>query len=129
MRQDRYAWLEGNIRPGITWKWAETAEPMMAGCMAQPIRAVTAKKSGATVVAANLTPGLPCREELPARHDRARPKLDRQDGSNAARFLDVFTTAPFAASKAAIVVFSRHFAKEFGPRTACASTASPPRQS
>jgi len=26
-------WLKGNIRPAITWKWAETAEPMMAGRM------------------------------------------------------------------------------------------------
>ena len=27
-------WLEGNIRPAITWKWAETAESMMADRMA-----------------------------------------------------------------------------------------------
>src|SRR5207244_8652192 len=30
-------WLEGNIRPAITWKWAETAEPMMADRMANSI--------------------------------------------------------------------------------------------
>ena len=30
-------WLEGNIRPAITWKWAETAEEMMADKMAQSI--------------------------------------------------------------------------------------------
>jgi Xaa-Pro aminopeptidase len=30
-------WLKGNIRPAITWKWAETAEPMMARRMAQSI--------------------------------------------------------------------------------------------
>jgi Xaa-Pro aminopeptidase len=30
-------WLKGNIRPAITWKWAETAEPMMAGKMANSI--------------------------------------------------------------------------------------------
>jgi Xaa-Pro aminopeptidase len=30
-------WLEGNIRPAITWKWAETAEEMMAGRMAQSV--------------------------------------------------------------------------------------------
>jgi Xaa-Pro aminopeptidase len=31
-------WLKpGNIRPAITWKWAETAEPMMADRMAQSI--------------------------------------------------------------------------------------------
>ena len=26
-------WLNGNIRPAITWKWAETAEQMMADKM------------------------------------------------------------------------------------------------
>jgi len=30
-------WLNGNIRPAITWKWAETAEPMMADRMAQSV--------------------------------------------------------------------------------------------
>jgi Xaa-Pro aminopeptidase len=30
-------WLEGNIRPAITWKWAETAEEMMADKMAASI--------------------------------------------------------------------------------------------
>ncbi|HEY8684051.1 MAG TPA: Xaa-Pro peptidase family protein [Chloroflexota bacterium] len=30
-------WLKGNIRPAITWKWAETAESMMADRMAQSI--------------------------------------------------------------------------------------------
>ncbi len=30
-------WLEGNIRPAITWKWAETAEEMMAEKMANSI--------------------------------------------------------------------------------------------
>ena len=30
-------WLGGNIRPAITWKWAETAEPMMAEKMARSI--------------------------------------------------------------------------------------------
>ncbi len=30
-------WLAGNIRPAITWKWAETAEQMMADKMAQSI--------------------------------------------------------------------------------------------
>src|SRR5579859_733728 len=33
-------WLEGNIRPAITWKWSETAETMMADRMAQSIVAV-----------------------------------------------------------------------------------------
>jgi len=33
-------WLEGNIRPAITWKWSETAESMMADRMAQSILAV-----------------------------------------------------------------------------------------
>lgn len=30
-------WLGGNIRPAITWKWAETAEPMMAAKMARSV--------------------------------------------------------------------------------------------
>ena len=30
-------WLNGNIRPAITWKWAETAEEMMADKMADSI--------------------------------------------------------------------------------------------
>ncbi|HVB76947.1 MAG TPA: Xaa-Pro peptidase family protein [Candidatus Nitrosotalea sp.] len=30
-------WLKGNIRPAITWKWAETAEPMMAAKMADSV--------------------------------------------------------------------------------------------
>ena len=30
-------WLKGNIRPAITWKWAETAESFMADKMAQPV--------------------------------------------------------------------------------------------
>jgi Xaa-Pro aminopeptidase len=33
-------WLEGNIRPAITWKWAETAEPMMADRMVASIMRV-----------------------------------------------------------------------------------------
>src|SRR5262249_25032075 len=30
-------WLNGNIRPAITWKWAETAEQMMAEKMANSV--------------------------------------------------------------------------------------------
>src|SRR3954447_19417802 len=30
-------WLDGNIRPAITWKWAETAEAMMAEKMARSV--------------------------------------------------------------------------------------------
>ncbi len=30
-------WLNGNIRPAITWKWAETAEQMMADKMVQSV--------------------------------------------------------------------------------------------
>ena len=33
-------WLEGRIRPAITWKWSETAETMMADKMVQSIVAV-----------------------------------------------------------------------------------------
>ncbi|MBI1724180.1 MAG: aminopeptidase P family N-terminal domain-containing protein, partial [Candidatus Tectomicrobia bacterium] len=30
-------WLEGNIRPAITWKWSETAEQMMVNRMADSV--------------------------------------------------------------------------------------------
>src|SRR3712207_8592835 len=30
-------WLDGNIRPAITWKWAETAEQMMADKMVRSV--------------------------------------------------------------------------------------------
>ena len=30
-------WLNGNIRPAITWKWAETAEEMMVGRMVDSV--------------------------------------------------------------------------------------------
>lgn len=33
-------WLQGNIRPAITWKWAETAEEMMADRMVASIHRV-----------------------------------------------------------------------------------------
>lgn len=33
-------WLKGNIRPAITWKWSETAEPMMADRMVESIMKV-----------------------------------------------------------------------------------------
>ena len=37
-------WLQGNIRPAITWKWAETAEKMMAEKMANSILDVLKEK-------------------------------------------------------------------------------------
>ncbi|HEX2124958.1 MAG TPA: aminopeptidase P family N-terminal domain-containing protein, partial [Thermoleophilaceae bacterium] len=30
-------WLDGNIRPAFTWRWAEGAEPMMVGRMADSV--------------------------------------------------------------------------------------------
>jgi Xaa-Pro aminopeptidase len=33
-------WLNGNIRPAITWKWAETAEQMMADKMVRSVKDV-----------------------------------------------------------------------------------------
>ncbi len=30
-------WMEGRVRPAITWKWSEGAEPMMAGRMADSV--------------------------------------------------------------------------------------------
>jgi Xaa-Pro aminopeptidase len=49
-------WLKGNIRPAITWKWAETAEEMMADRMVESVyrvleeNGVTKEKIGLDMV-------------------------------------------------------------------------------
>jgi 3-oxoacyl-[acyl-carrier protein] reductase len=62
---------------------------------------------------------------LPGMIDRRRGSIVTM-ASNAARYLDILTTASYAASKAAVVMFSRHVAKEvgqFGIRVNCMAPA------
>jgi 3-oxoacyl-[acyl-carrier protein] reductase len=67
------------------------------------------------VVHANLTTTfLSVKSFLPGMIERRRGSIVTM-ASNAARVLDILTTAPYAASKAAIVMFTRHVAKEVGP--------------
>jgi len=78
------------------------------------------------VVDANLTTTfLAVKSFLPGMIERRRGSIVTM-ASNAARFLDILTTAPYAASKAAIVMFSRHVAKEvgqYGVRVNCIAPA------
>ena len=48
-------WLNGNIRPAITWKWAETAESFMAAKMAQSVVDVL-KEHGSRASGSGSTP-------------------------------------------------------------------------
>jgi 3-oxoacyl-[acyl-carrier protein] reductase len=67
-----------------------------------------------SVIDANLTTTfLAVKSFLPGMIDRRRGSIVTM-ASNAARFLDILTTAPYAASKAAVIMFSRHVAKEVG---------------
>jgi 3-oxoacyl-[acyl-carrier protein] reductase len=67
------------------------------------------------VVDANLTTTfLTVKSFLPGMIQRRRGSIITM-ASNAARFLDILTTAPYAAAKAGIMMFSRHVAKEVGP--------------
>ena len=66
------------------------------------------------VIEGNLTTTfLTVKSFLPGMIDRKRGSIVTM-ASNAARFLDILTTAPYAASKAGIIMFSRHVAKEVG---------------
>ena len=68
-----------------------------------------------SVIDANLTTTfLAVKSFLPGMIERRRGSIVTM-ASNAARFLDILTTAPYAAAKAGIVMFSRHVAKEVGP--------------
>lgn len=67
-----------------------------------------------SVVDSNLTVTfLAVRSFLPGMIERRRGSIVTM-ASNAARFLDILTTAPYAAAKAGIMMFSRHVAKEVG---------------
>jgi 3-oxoacyl-[acyl-carrier protein] reductase len=68
-----------------------------------------------SVIEANLTTTfLAVRSFLPGMIERRRGSIVTM-ASNAARVLDILTTAPYAAAKAGIMMFSRHVAKEVGP--------------
>lgn len=67
------------------------------------------------VISSNLTSTfLTCKAFLPGMMERGRGAIVTM-ASNAARNLDVTLTASYAASKAGIVMFTRHVAKEVGP--------------
>jgi 3-oxoacyl-[acyl-carrier protein] reductase len=67
-----------------------------------------------SVIDANLTTTfLAVKSFLPGMIERRRGSIVTM-ASNAARFLDILTTAPYAASKAGVIMFSRHVAKEVG---------------
>jgi 3-oxoacyl-[acyl-carrier protein] reductase len=66
------------------------------------------------VIDSNLTATfLTVKSFLPGMLERRRGSIVTM-ASNAARFLDILTTASYAAAKAGIVMFSRHVAKEVG---------------
>lgn len=67
------------------------------------------------VIDSNLTSTFfTCKAFLPGMIERRRGTIVTM-ASNSARFLDITLTASYAAAKAAIVMFTRHVAKEMGP--------------
>jgi 3-oxoacyl-[acyl-carrier protein] reductase len=78
------------------------------------------------VVEGNLTTTfLSIKSFLPGMIDRRRGSIITM-ASNAARFLDILTTASYAAAKGAVVTLSRHVAKEvgqYGVRVNCIAPA------
>jgi 3-oxoacyl-[acyl-carrier protein] reductase len=86
----------------------------------------TSEEEWRSVIDANLTTTfLAVKSFLPGMIERRRGSIVTM-ASNAARFLDILTTAPYAAAKAAIVTFSRHVAKEvgqYGVRVNCVAPA------
>ena len=68
------------------------------------------------VIESNLTSTfLTCKAFLPGMLERRRGAIVTM-ASNGGRFLDIPLTASYAAAKAGIVMFTRHVAKEVGPR-------------
>jgi len=68
------------------------------------------------VIESNLTSTfLTCKSFLPGMLERRRGAIVTM-ASNGGRFLDIPLTASYAAAKAGIVMFTRHVAKEVGPR-------------
>jgi 3-oxoacyl-[acyl-carrier protein] reductase len=78
------------------------------------------------VIDSNLTATfLTVKSFLPGMIERRRGAIVTM-ASNAARFLDILTTASYAASKAGIAMFTRHVAKEvgaYGVRVNCVAPA------
>jgi len=80
-----------------------------------PIQDIT-EEEWRFVVESNLTSTfLTCKAFLPGMLERRRGAIVTM-ASNAGRLLDIPLTASYAAAKAGIVMFSRHVAKEVGPR-------------
>jgi 3-oxoacyl-[acyl-carrier protein] reductase len=79
-----------------------------------------------SVIDSNLTATfLTVKSFLPGMLERKRGSIVTM-ASNAARFLDILTTASYAAAKAGIVMLSRHVAKEvgqYGVRVNCVAPA------
>jgi NAD(P)-dependent dehydrogenase (short-subunit alcohol dehydrogenase family) len=68
------------------------------------------------VIESNLTSTfLTCKAFLPGMMERGRGAIVTM-ASNGGRFLDIPLTASYAAAKAGIVMFTRHVAKEVGPK-------------
>ena len=85
----------------------------------------TSEEEWRSVMDANATTTfLTVKSFLPGMIERRRGSIVTM-ASNAARFLDILTTAPYAASKAAIMVFTRHVAKEAGKHGVRANCIAP----
>ncbi len=78
-----------------------------------PAYEITEQEWRAVMDANMTTTFLAVKSFLPGMIERRRGSIVTM-ASNAARFLDILTTAPYAASKAAVIMFSRHVAKEVG---------------
>jgi 3-oxoacyl-[acyl-carrier protein] reductase len=77
------------------------------------------------VVESNLTSTfLTCKAFLPGMLERGRGAIVTM-ATNGARVLDIPLTASYAAAKAGVMVFTRHLAKEVGPRGVRANCVAP----
>ena len=90
----------------------------------KPTEEITEEEWRAVMDANATTTFLAVKSFLPGMIERRRGSIVTM-ASNAARFLDILTTAPYAASKAAIMVFTRHVAKEVGKHGVRANCVAP----
>ncbi len=79
-----------------------------------PAHEITEEDWHLTVEGNLTTTFLAVKSFLPGMIERRRGSIVTM-ASNAARFLDILTTASYAAAKGAVVTFTRHVAKEVGP--------------